>query len=138
MSVNQETQFETITISELAKEFNVTPRAIRFYEEQGLLHPVRQGQQRIYYSKDRIRLTLILRGKRLGFSLAEIKNVFSLYDTDPNSGAQLETMLTITKQKRIILEQQLSDIQTVLRELNEVETRCHEELLNLNHPTIGE
>ena len=138
MSVNQETQFETITISELAKEFNVTPRAIRFYEEQGLLHPVRQGQQRIYYSKDRIRLTLILRGKRLGFSLAEIKNVFSLYDTDPNSGAQLETMLTITKQKRIILEQKLSDIQTVLRELNEVETRCHEELLNLNHPTIGE
>ena len=138
MSVNQETQFETITISELAKEFNVTPRAIRFYEEQGLLHPVRQGQQRIYYSKDRIRLTLILRGKRLGFSLAEIKNVFSLYDTDPNSGAQLETMLTITKQKRIILEQQLSDIQTVLRELNEVETRCREELLNLNHPTIGE
>lgn len=138
MSVNQETQFETITISELAKEFDVTPRAIRFYEEQGLLHPVRQGQQRIYYSKDRIRLTLILRGKRLGFSLAEIKNVFSLYDTDPNSGAQLETMLTITKQKRIILEQQLSDIQTVLRELNEVETRCHEELLNLNHPTIGE
>lgn len=138
MSVNQETQFETITISELAKEFDVTPRAIRFYEEQGLLHPVRQGQQRIYYSKDRIRLTLILRGKRLGFSLAEIKNVFSLYDTDPNSGAQLETMLTITKQKRIILEQQLSDIQTVLRELNEVETRCREELLNLNHPTIGE
>lgn len=138
MSVNQETQFETITISELAKEFDVTPRAIRFYEEQGLLHPVRQGQQRIYYSKDRIRLTLILRGKRLGFSLAEIKNVFSLYDTDPNSGSQLETMLTITKQKRIILEQQLSDIQTVLRELNEVETRCREELLNLNHPTIGE
>ena len=138
MSENQETQFETITISELAKEFDVTPRAIRFYEEQGLLHPVRQGQQRIYYSKDRIRLTLILRGKRLGFSLAEIKNVFSLYDTDPNSGAQLETMLTITKQKRIILEQQLSDIQTVLRELNEVETRCREELLNLNHPTIGE
>ena len=138
MSENQETQFETITIIELAKEFDVTPRAIRFYEEQGLLHPVRQGQQRIYYSKDRIRLTLILRGKRLGFSLAEIKNVFSLYDTDPNSGAQLETMLTITKQKRIILEQQLSDIQTVLRELNEVETRCREELLNLNHPTIGE
>lgn len=129
---------DTITIGELANEFDITARAIRFYEEQGLLHPIRNGQQRIYYAKDRIRLTLILRGKRLGFSLAEIKNVFALYDTNPSSTAQLEKMLTLTEQKRLILEQQLNDIQTVLSELNEVERRCREELLGLNQPVIGE
>ena len=129
---------DTITIGELANEFDITARAIRFYEEQGLLHPIRHGQQRIYYAKDRIRLTLILRGKRLGFSLAEIKNVFALYDTNPSSTAQLEKMLTLTEQKRLILEQQLNDIQTVLSELNEVERRCREELLGLNQPVIGE
>jgi DNA-binding transcriptional MerR regulator len=129
---------DTITIGELANEFDITARAIRFYEEQGLLHPIRNGQQRIYYAKDRIRLTLILRGKRLGFSLAEIKNVFALYDTNPSSTAQLEKMLTLTEQKRLILELQLNDIQTVLSELNEVERRCREELLGLNHPVIGE
>lgn len=129
---------DTISIGELAKEFDITARAIRFYEEQGLLHPVRNGQQRIYYAKDRIRLTLILRGKRLGFSLAEIKNVFALYDTNPNSSAQLETMLTLTQQKRAALEQQLNDIQTVLSELNEVEMRCREELISLRQSTSGE
>lgn len=129
---------DTITIGELANEFDITARAIRFYEEQGLLHPIRNGQQRIYYAKDRIRLTLILRGKRLGFSLAEIKNVFALYDTNPSSTAQLEKMLTLTEQKRLILEQQLNDIQTVLSELNEVERRCREELLGLNQSVIGE
>jgi DNA-binding transcriptional MerR regulator len=93
-----------------------------------LLVPERKGQRRIYYAKDKVRLKLILRGKRLGFSLAEISTLFELYDTNPNSAAQLETMLTLTKTKRAVLEQQLHDIQTLMDELNDVESRCEEEL----------
>jgi DNA-binding transcriptional MerR regulator len=103
---------DTISIGELAKEFDITARAIRFYEEQGLLHPIRNGQQRIYYAKDR--------------------------DINPNSTAQLEKMLILTEQKRAILEQQLTDIHTVLSELNDVEMRCREELQGLSQPVIGE
>lgn len=124
-------QTNTISIGELAKQFDVTTRAIRFYEEQGLLHPVRKGTLRIYYAKDTVRLKLILRGKRLGFSLAEIKTLFALYDTDPNSTVQLETMLELTQQKRETLNQQLHDIKMLLTELDEVEARCKEELNEL-------
>ena len=81
---------------------------------------------------------MILRGKRLGFSLAEIKNVFALYDINPNSTAQLEKMLILTEQKRAILEQKLTDIHTVLSELNDVEMRCREELQGLSQSVIGE
>ncbi len=122
----------TIAIGELARDFDITTRAIRFYEEQGLLHPVREGQQRIYYAKDRVRLKLILRGKRLGFSLAEIKTLFAMYDTNPSSAVQLATMLDLTKQKRDTLQQQLHDIQMLISELDEVESRCREELDELN------
>ena len=90
----------TYSIGELAKEFDITPRSIRFYEEQDLLSPERTGQTRIYCNKDRVRLKLILRGKRLGFSLAEIKNLFELYDSNANSMLQLEAMLKMTEQKR--------------------------------------
>ena len=118
----------TFTIGELAKTFDITPRSIRFYEEQGLIVPQRRGQTRVYYIKDKVRLKLILRGKRLGFSLAEISTLFELYDTNPNSAAQLETMLQLTKTKRAVLEQQLNDIQMLMNELDEVESRCEEEL----------
>ena len=74
----------TFAIGELAREFDITPRSIRFYEEQGLLSPQRTGQNRIYLNKDRVRLKLILRGKRLGFSLAEVNTLFNMYDTNPN------------------------------------------------------
>ncbi|MFW8589767.1 MerR family transcriptional regulator [Glaciecola sp. 2405UD65-10] len=121
----------TFTIGELSKHFDITPRSIRFYEEQELLLPERQGQARIYHKKDKVRLKLILRGKRLGFSLAEIRRLFSLYDTNPNSAAQLETMLTLTKTKRAILEQQLNDIQMLMNELDDVEARCQDELNEL-------
>ena len=100
---------QTFTIGELAKEFDITPRSIRFYEEQGLITPSRTGQNRIYNNKDRVRLKLILRGKRLGFSLAEVNNLFELYDTNPDSAIQLETMLSMTDQKRAVLRQQLED-----------------------------
>ena len=127
----------TYTIGELAKEYDITPRSIRFYEEQGLLSPKRTGQNRIYCNKDRVRLKLILRGKRLGFSLAEVKTLFELYDTNSNSAAQLETMLELTEHKRAILRQQLDDIQMLMRELDDVESRCRDELAELKRGNIA-
>ncbi|MEG3768179.1 MerR family DNA-binding transcriptional regulator [Alteromonas sp. 14N.309.X.WAT.G.H12] len=129
MTHQQEEQ--TYTIGELAREFDITPRSIRFYEEQLLLSPRRTGQNRIYNNKDHVRLKLILRGKRLGFSLAEIKNLFELYDSNPDSAVQLKTMLNLTEQKRAHLRQQLEDIQMLMNELDEVENRCREELAQL-------
>jgi DNA-binding transcriptional MerR regulator len=125
------TNNEQYSIGELSKYFDITARSIRFYEEQGLLAPEGQGQSRIYHLKDKVRLKLILRGKRLGFSLAEIKTLFELYDTNPNSAAQLETMLDLTEQKRAVLNQQLNDIQMLMNELDDVESRCKEELIEL-------
>jgi DNA-binding transcriptional MerR regulator len=119
---------QTFSIGELSKHFNITPRSIRFYEEQSLIKPERKGQTRVYYVKDKVRLKLILRGKRLGFSLAEISKLFELYDINPNSQAQLETMLALTQTKRAVLKQKFNDIQMVLNELDDVESRCQEEL----------
>ncbi|MCV2885227.1 MerR family DNA-binding transcriptional regulator [Aestuariibacter sp. AA17] len=121
----------TYTIGELSKTFDITPRSIRFYEEQGLLQPERAGQNRVYKKKDKTRLKLILRGKRLGFSLAEVKTLFALYDNSSNSEAQLEAMLLMTEQKRAIMNQQLEDIQMLMNELDEVEARCIDELSEL-------
>jgi len=126
----------TYSIGELSREFDITPRSIRFYEEQELLSPKRTGQNRIYDNKDRVRLKLILRGKRLGFSLAEIKTLFEMYDSNPNSAVQLGTMLEMTKQKRAVLTQQLEDIQMLMNELDEVEARCREELEELKQGKI--
>jgi DNA-binding transcriptional MerR regulator len=131
MSKVQKPKQQTYSIGELSKHFDITPRSIRFYEEQNLLEPVRNGQARIYHAKDKVRLKLILRGKRLGFSLAEIRKLFALYDTNPNSAAQLKTMLLLTEQKRAVLEQQLNDIQMLMNELDDVEARCKEELNDL-------
>ncbi|GAC14211.1 MerR family transcriptional regulator [Aliiglaciecola lipolytica] len=119
---------QTFSIGELAKAFDVTPRSIRFYEEQGLLSPQRSGQTRIYSKKDKVRLKLILRGKRLGFSLAETRTLFNLYDSHQNSKIQLQAMLEMTAQKRAILTQQLEDINVLMTELDDVELRCKDEL----------
>lgn len=124
---------ETIySIGELSREFDITPRSIRFYEEQGLLAPERNGQTRIYQKKDRVRLRLILRGKRLGFSLSEVKTLFDLYDDSSNSKPQLEAMLQMTQDKRAIMLQQMDDIKMLMNELDDVELRCREELAELN------
>ncbi|WP_100641675.1 MerR family transcriptional regulator [Alteromonas facilis] len=128
---------KTFTIGELAKVFDITPRSIRFYEEQELLQPERVGQSRVYRTKDKVRLKLILRGKRLGFSLAEVKNLFELYDSNPNSAAQLTAMLKMTEQKRATLRQQLDDIQMLMNELDEVESRCRDELSELERGKIA-
>jgi DNA-binding transcriptional MerR regulator len=127
----------TFAIGELAREFDITPRSIRFYEEQGLLSPQRTGQNRIYLNKDRVRLKLILRGKRLGFSLAEVNTLFNMYDTNPNSAVQLEAMLEMTEQKRAVLNQQLEDIKMLMTELDDVESRCREELAELKRGKIA-
>ncbi|MBW3691021.1 MerR family DNA-binding transcriptional regulator [Aeromonas dhakensis] len=121
----------TYSISELAREFDVTTRSIRFYEDQGLLNPARQGQTRIYSRQDRVRLKLTLRGKRLGFSLADIRDLFDLYDADKSSRTQLQTMLGLVADKRDTLQQQLEDIKMVLLELDAAEQRCQQALEQL-------
>ncbi len=121
----------TYSISELAHEFDVTPRTIRYYEDEGLLTPQREGQTRIYSHKDKIRLKLTLRGKRLGFSLAEIRELFDMYDTDKSSKNQLNSMIRLIENKRSALRQQLEDIQMVMAELEAAEQRCVNSLNNL-------
>lgn len=121
----------TYSISELAHEFDVTPRTIRYYEDEGLLTPQREGQTRIYSHKDKIRLKLTLRGKRLGFSLAEISELFDMYDTDKSSKNQLNSMIRLIESKRSALHQQLEDIQMVMAELEAAEQRCVNSLNNL-------
>ncbi|MFD2166033.1 MerR family DNA-binding transcriptional regulator [Thalassotalea euphylliae] len=115
---------KTYSIGELAKEFDITTRSIRFYEDQGLLAPTRRGQTRIYNQRDRVRLKLILRGKRLGFSLAETGRLFELYDMDKTSAKQLETILDLIAEKKSDLNQQLEDINIVLMELSNLEQSC--------------
>ncbi|QTF90998.1 MerR family DNA-binding transcriptional regulator [Halomonas sp. BM-2019] len=125
-------QRRTFTIGELAKMFEVTPRTIRFYEQEGLLAPQRRGQTRIYHEKDRVRLKLTLRGKRLGFSLAEIREVVMMYDAMPDGNArQLQRLLEILAEKRANLERQLEDIRLMHKELDDVESRAREVLSSL-------
>ncbi|MFL0807773.1 MAG: MerR family DNA-binding transcriptional regulator [Oceanobacter sp.] len=124
---------KTYSISELAKEFDVTTRSIRFYEDQELLFPSRRGQTRVYSSQDRVRLKLILRGKRLGFSLAETRELFALWDeTTSGSEKQLHLLLVKIEEKRAELEQQLNDIAMIQLELDSAEARCRETLAELN------
>lgn len=128
---------QTFSIGELAKSMDITPRSIRFYEEQGLLNPTRNGQNRIYQKKDQVRLKLILRGKRLGFSLAETKTLFDLYDSHQNSKEQLEAMLKMSAEKQLHMQQQLEDIKMLKSELEEVEARCQDELNRLTQGKIA-
>ena len=111
------------TIADLAREFNLTPRTIRYYEDQGLLAPRRVGMQRIYSKRDRTRLKLTLRGKRLGLSLAEIRELLDMYDTAPES-TQLTRLLEVLAKRRAKLEQQREDIEAVLAELDALERQC--------------
>ncbi|WP_148254184.1 MerR family transcriptional regulator [Aidingimonas lacisalsi] len=117
------------TIGELARLFDITPRTIRFYEQEGLLEPERRGQTRIYHDKERVRLKLTLRGKRLGFSLAEIREVVELYDAMPDGDVrQLRRLLELLAEKRAEMQRQLEDIRLMQRELDDVESRCRNAL----------
>ena len=123
---------KTYSISELAQEFDVTTRSVRFYEDQGLLKPSRRGQTRIFSSKDRVRLKLILRGKRMGLSLAETKELFDLWDeTTSGNEKQLLLMLQTIKRRREALAQQKEDIAIVEMEMENAEARCLEALIEL-------
>lgn len=123
----------TYSISELAKEFDITTRSIRFYEDQGLVKPGRRGQTRVYSKGDRVRLKLVLRGKRLGFSLAETQRLFELYDVDRSSATQLKSMLALVQEKKAILHQQMDDIKVLMMELVTVEKSCIQTLATLEH-----
>ncbi|MBA2350869.1 MAG: MerR family transcriptional regulator [Burkholderiales bacterium] len=112
------------TISELAREFDITLRTIRFYEDQGLLTPAREGRNRVYSRRDRVRLKLTLRGKRLGFALSEVRELFELYDSARNEKPQLMQFLLILEQRRVQLERQRGEIDAMLVEIRASENQC--------------
>jgi DNA-binding transcriptional MerR regulator len=121
----------TWSITELAAEYGVTLRTIRFYEDKGLLTPERRGTVRVYHPRDRVRLGLILRGKRLGFSLDQIARIVDMYDAEPGEEGQLVYLLEQIRHRRADLEQRRRDIDDTLVELTEVERRCRAELRRL-------
>jgi len=116
----------TWTISELAREFDVTPRTIRFYEDQGIVSPAREGRNRIFGPRDRTRLKLALRGKRLGLQLSEILTLIDMYDGPGDTEVQLRQYLSVLQQHRSTLEQQRRDIEDTLQEISLQERQCRE------------
>ncbi|TQV66176.1 MerR family DNA-binding transcriptional regulator [Exilibacterium tricleocarpae] len=114
----------TYSISDLSREFDITTRAIRFYEDKGLLAPRRRGQTRIYSNSDRTRLKLILRGKRLGLSLQESREIIDMYHPGGSNTEQLNSLLSKIRQRKMLLQQQLLDIELMMADLEESETRC--------------
>jgi DNA-binding transcriptional MerR regulator len=123
-----ETERAEFSISELAQEFDITPRAIRFYEDQGLLAPRRQGQKRIYTPRDRTRLKLTLRGKRLGLSLSEIRELIDMYEPGRDERPQLERFLAVLEAHKSALLQQRADIEAQLSELQAFEKKVRKQL----------
>ncbi|MCG5515432.1 MULTISPECIES: MerR family DNA-binding transcriptional regulator [unclassified Ectothiorhodospira] len=119
----------TFTIGELAREFGITTRAIRFYEDEGLLSPLRVGTKRLYRRRDRARLKLILRGKRLGFTLGEMREAFDLYDDAHGESRQLRYYLKVLDEKRQHLLRQREDLEETLKELEHSYAHC-EQLLS--------
>ncbi len=115
---------ETYGIAELAREFDVTTRTIRVYEDKGLLAPRRDGQRRVYAARDRVRLRLIMRGKRLGFSLQEIRQLIDLYDVDPSEVTQLKYFLDKIHEHKETLVGQQKDIAETLAEMERIEAQC--------------
>jgi DNA-binding transcriptional MerR regulator len=116
------------SIGELASEFDTTLRTIRFYEDKGLLTPERRGQSRVFRDRDRVRLQLILRGKRLGFTLSEIAHVINMYDETPGEAGQLEYLIADIKRRRAGLLQKRRDLDEALAELDQLEERCRADL----------
>ena len=124
----------TYTITELAREFDITPRAIRFYEDQGLLAPTRDGgkngtgRNRVYAARDRTRLKLTLRGKRLGLALSEVKELLDMYESPKDEAAQNARFLEVLSRHRALLEQQREDIEAQLKEVLAFELQCKKRL----------
>ncbi|MBI3145287.1 MAG: MerR family DNA-binding transcriptional regulator [Pseudogulbenkiania sp.] len=118
------TQQELFSISDLARDFGVTLRTIRFYEEQGLIEPERAGRQRVFTRRDRARLKLILRGKRIGLSLQEIREILDLYELAKDEASQSLKLLRLLSERRQQLEEQRDDIDAVLAEIDTLEAHC--------------
>ena len=114
----------TYSISDLADEFNVTTRTIRFYEEKRLLNPSREGTRRVYSPADRTKLRLILRGKRLGLSLNESAEIILMYGTEGSNHRQLQLLIAKIQEKRAELKRQQTDLKAMLRELTDAENKC--------------
>lgn len=117
---------KTWTISQLAQEFSITPRTIRFYEDQGIVSPGREGRSRVYHSRDRTRLRLALRGKRLGLQLSEILSLIDMYDGPGDTVAQLQHYMNVLSQHRQMLEQQRTDLEQTLAEIEAQQAHCEE------------
>ena len=121
----------TYTITDLSREFDITPRAIRFYEDQGLLSPQRTGsggRNRVYAARERTHLKLALRGKRLGLSLSDIKNLIDMYSSPKDTETQLQHFIAVLAQQRAALEQQREDIEALLGEISAHEKDCQQAL----------
>jgi DNA-binding transcriptional MerR regulator len=121
----------TWSIAEIAEDFGVTLRTIRFYEDRGLIAPERRGTARVFHPRDRVRLELVLRGKRLGFSLDEIALIVDMYDAEPGEAGQLAYLLEQIDVRRAELEQRRRDIEASLAELDEVQRRARADLRRL-------
>jgi DNA-binding transcriptional MerR regulator len=121
----------TWTITELAQDYGVTLRTLRHYEDLGLLAPARRGTARVFAQRDRTRLELVLRGRRLGFSLPEIATIVNMYDEPPGEAGQLEYLLAQIEVRRADLEQRRRDLDETLVELDRVAARCREDLAAL-------
>ena len=119
---------DLFAIADLAREFGISTRAIRFYEAKGLLTPERVGSTRVFRRRDRARLILILRGKRLGFSLRDISEYLSLYDADRSQRAQVSKLVDMVDERMLMLEQQLHDLETTIGELREIRKLAAERL----------
>jgi DNA-binding transcriptional MerR regulator len=121
-----------LTVTELARELGVTARAIRLYEDKGLIAPQRVGNRRVYSNRDRGRLVLILRGKRLGFSLREIRDWLELYDTGLDQTEQIKRLLALTRERLTTLEAQYNDLEATIDELREIEAEAVDHLTTNN------
>jgi DNA-binding transcriptional MerR regulator len=126
---------EFYSITELTREFDISTRTLRFYEDEGLIRPARRGRTRLYRPADRHLLKQILRGKRLGFSINEIKDVLKMYREPPGEIGQLNLLITKVEEKREELRQKRRDIEETLAELNRVEETCVERLAELGVST---
>ena len=128
---SRESELESWTIAQIADEFGVTHRTVRHYEDLGLLSPERRGLNRVYHRRDRTRLNLILRGKRLGFPLEEIRTIIDLYDAPRGRASQLEYVLGQIDERRTDLEQRRRDLDDALKELDAFEDSCRSDLNRL-------
>lgn len=126
---------EYYTITELTREFDISTRTLRFYEDEGLIQPLRRGRTRLFRPADRHLIKQILRGKRLGFSISEIKDILKMYREPPGEVGQLNLLITKVEEKREDLRQKRRDIEETLSELNRVEEICVERLAELGVST---